>query len=86
MGRKPVFASDGTLLRLPNGTPRTEPDYDRYMKDNWLGHLAFLLSFVFLLVAVARFAWSAWRRLRNRKYQSLGAIPDPSVPHQRRVH
>ena len=63
MGRKPVLSRDGTVAHRPDGSVVTETDDWGYVKKNWFGHLSFVLSAVFFILAVGRLLWIGWIRL-----------------------
>ncbi len=63
--RKPVTTAEGTAVYGPDGKALTEFDSWSYVKSNWFGFSAGMLSLVFLALAVARLVWSRVPRGRH---------------------
>ncbi len=70
LGRKPVVATDGTVLRRPDGSVVTKPDTEGYIRSNWLGVIAAALSMLFFALAILRLLWNGWLRLRRLRYET----------------
>jgi hypothetical protein len=73
LGRRPVLAADGTEVRKPDGSVLTEPDTWGYIKKNWFGCAAAILSMVFFVLAIARLIWSGWLRIQRHRHENRAA-------------